>query len=57
MYLGISRGFVGQIESPNHPSKYSLDQLNKLAIEMDCLLHDLIPAKPIAEPGKRKGKY
>jgi transcriptional regulator with XRE-family HTH domain len=57
MYLNISRGFVGQIESPNHQSKYSLDQLNKLAIEMDCSPHDLIPDKPIPESGKGKGKY
>jgi transcriptional regulator with XRE-family HTH domain len=57
MYLNISRGFVGQIESPNHQSKYSLDQLNKLAIEMDCSLHDFVPEKPIAESGRGKGKY
>ncbi|HEY0654152.1 MAG TPA: helix-turn-helix transcriptional regulator [Chryseosolibacter sp.] len=57
MFLNISRGFVGQIESPNHQSKYSLDQLNKLAIEMECSLHDFIPEKPIPEAGKGKGKY
>ncbi len=57
MYLNVSRGFIGQIESPNSPSKYSLDHLNKLAIEMDCSPKDFFPEKPMPEVGKGKGKY
>ena len=57
LYLNLSRGFVGQIESPNHQSKYSLDQLNKLSIEFDCSPQDFFPEKPIPEAGKGKGKY
>lgn len=47
--LKLSRGFIGQIESPNSPSKYSLNQLNWLAYKFGCSLHDFIPAKPIKE--------
>jgi len=45
--LQCSRGFIGQIESLNNPSTYSLNQLNQIAFELGCSLHDLIPAKPI----------
>jgi transcriptional regulator with XRE-family HTH domain len=54
--LNISRGFVGQIESPNSESKYSLNHLNKLALEMGCSPQDFIPERPINEGSKGKGK-
>lgn len=54
--LNISRGFVGQIESPNSESKYNLNHLNKLALEMGCSPQDFIPEKPINEGGKGKGR-
>jgi transcriptional regulator with XRE-family HTH domain len=47
--LKLSKGFIGQIESPNSPSKYSFNQLNWLAYKFGCSLHDFIPAKPIKE--------
>jgi transcriptional regulator with XRE-family HTH domain len=49
--LECSRGFIGQIESPNSPSTYSLSQLNRLAFEFGCTLHDLIPKQPMPEEG------
>lgn len=47
--LGLSKGFIGQIESPRSPSKYSLDQLNKLAEEMNCSPQEFIPERFIIE--------
>jgi transcriptional regulator with XRE-family HTH domain len=47
--LEVTRGFIGQVESPNSPSAYSLDHLNRLAFELKCSVHDLIPAIPIVE--------
>ena len=47
LFLNSTRGFIGQIESPNSSSKYNLDHLNKLAIEMGCSPKDFIPDKPI----------
>lgn len=48
--LEVTRGFIGQVESPNNPSCYSLDQINRLAYELECSIHDLLPAKPVVEP-------
>lgn len=45
-FLDVSRGYIGQIESVNSPSKYTLDQLNKLAVDMRCSPKDFIPANP-----------
>ncbi len=47
--LEVSRGFVGQVESPNSPSSYSLDQINRLAFELGFQIKDLLPEKPIPE--------
>jgi transcriptional regulator with XRE-family HTH domain len=52
--LNISVGFIGQIESPNSASKYSLDELNRLALEFGCSPRDLLPEKAVAESGKGK---
>jgi len=53
--LDKSRGFIGQVESPNYPAKYNLNHLNKLAIEFECSFHDFFPSKPIPQlQGKRK---
>jgi len=49
MFLNVSRGFIGQIESPNSESKYNLDHLNKLAIEMECSPKDFMPSKAIGK--------
>jgi len=47
--IGVSKGFIGQVESPNSQSKYSLDQLNLIAHLLTCTLHDLIPKKPVKD--------
>lgn len=47
--LGFTEGFIGQIESPNSPSKYNLNHLNTLAKELDCSPKDFIPEKPVID--------
>lgn len=49
--LEVTRGFIGQVESPNNSSSYSLDHLNRIAFELNCSVHDLLPSKPIVEQG------
>lgn len=47
--LGTSSSFVGQVEVPNHSSKYNLNHLNKLANAMQCSPQDFIPKKVVPE--------
>lgn len=47
VHLGISRGFIGHIESPNFIAKYSTVQLNKLAKVFKCSPKDFFPEKPM----------
>jgi transcriptional regulator with XRE-family HTH domain len=46
-FLNVTRGYIGQIESINSSSKYTLDQLNILAFEMKCSPKDFIPEHAI----------
>jgi transcriptional regulator with XRE-family HTH domain len=48
--MGVTRGYVGQIESPNFKGSYSLNQLNRLAYNLKCKVADLLPPDPIHEP-------
>jgi len=52
-FLNVTRGFIGQIESPNSASKYNFDHLNTLAREMNCSPKDFMPERAVAE-GKGK---
>jgi len=47
--LNVGRAFVGQAESPNTPSKYNLNHLNKLAKEFECSPKDFLPDDWIEE--------
>lgn len=47
--LNVSPGFIGQVESVNSETKYSLNQLNRLAKEFDCSPRDLLPEQVIEE--------
>jgi DNA-binding XRE family transcriptional regulator len=49
LFLDVTRGFIGQVESPNSPSTYSLNQINRLAYKLGCSLHDIFPKSPIEE--------
>jgi len=53
--LNTTRGFVGQIESPNYSAKYNLNHLNILARELKCSPKDFLPEKPVSETRKGKG--
>ena len=50
-FLDTSRGFIGQVESPNHSSKYNLNHINKLAIALKCSPKDFLPENPFSEKG------
>lgn len=45
--LNVSNGFIGQVESPNSPSKYNLDHIDKLAVIFNCSPKDFLPDKNI----------
>jgi len=47
--INKSRGFVGQIESPNSGSKYNLNHLNLLAKGMNCSPKDFMPDGTVKE--------
>lgn len=47
--LGFTKGFIGQIETPTHSSKYNFNHLNRLAKEMNCSPTAFIPDKWIQE--------
>lgn len=52
--LDLSRGFIGQIESPTSASKYNLNHLNKIALELGCSPKDFIPDKAVTEQVKKR---
>jgi len=45
--LGVSIGFIGQVESPNYPAHYNLRHLNEIAKILKCSLYDFLPRDPI----------
>lgn len=58
-FLDLTRGYIGQVESPAHKAKYNLNHLNRLALEMKCSPRDFLPEDPFAEKivsGRRKQK-
>lgn len=58
-YLDVTRGYIGQVESPLERAKYNLNQLNRLAYEMKCSPRDFIPEEPFLETfpsGRKKQK-
>ena len=45
--LGVSNGFIGQVESAKFASKYNLDHIDKLAKIFKCSPKDFIPDSPV----------
>ena len=45
--IGVSAGFIGQVESPKYPAKYNLNHLNEIAQYLNCHLTDFFPKEPI----------
>jgi transcriptional regulator with XRE-family HTH domain len=52
--LDLSRGYIGQVESPNHPAKYNMNHINQLAKEFKCSPRDFFPDKPTSEALKKR---
>lgn len=44
--VGLSYGFIGDVESGTRGYKYSLKHLNDFALVFDCSVWDLLPEKP-----------
>lgn len=47
--LGVSYGFIGQVESRNYPAKYNLNHLDKLAFIFRCSPKDFLPDLPFTK--------
>jgi DNA-binding XRE family transcriptional regulator len=47
VWLNVTNGFIGQIESPDKRAKYNLYHLNELAKKFKCSPGDFLPEKPI----------
>lgn len=45
--IGVSRGFVGQVESPKHRAKYNINHINEIAKFLGCSPRDFLPEKPL----------
>jgi len=45
--LEVSTGMVGMAESPKYTTKYSFEQLNKLAKIFKCAPSDFLPKQPL----------
>jgi transcriptional regulator with XRE-family HTH domain len=54
--LKVTRGYIGQIESINSQSRYTLDQLNSLALFLKCSPKDFMPETPIKNNTAIKAK-
>jgi transcriptional regulator with XRE-family HTH domain len=46
--LGVSPGFIGQVETNNYTTKYNFNHLNHLAKIFECSPRDFLPEKPIS---------
>jgi transcriptional regulator with XRE-family HTH domain len=45
--LNVSNAFIGMVESGKYPTKYSVEQLNRLAIILECSIKDFFPDTPL----------
>lgn len=45
--IGVTKGFIGQVESSKHAAKYNLNHLNELAKYFNCSLADFFPKEPL----------
>jgi len=53
--MNVSRGFVGDAETPGSRAKYNLNHINILASIFECPFSDFFPDKPFPEEKKQKG--
>lgn len=45
--IGVSDGFISQVENPKSPSKYNLNHINEIARFLGCSPRDFLPEKPL----------
>jgi transcriptional regulator with XRE-family HTH domain len=45
-HLDVSPGFIGMVESSKYAKKYSVAQLNQIAVILGCSIKDFFPDKP-----------
>ncbi len=47
IHLELTRGFIGQVESPNYRAKYKTLHINELAKLLECSPKDFWPPEPL----------
>ncbi|MNY68531.1 helix-turn-helix protein [compost metagenome] len=45
--LGVSNGFIGQVESSRYPAKYSMNHIDRMAKLFNCSPKDFFPETSI----------
>jgi len=45
--IGLSEGFIGNVENGNRPEKYNIKHLNEIAKVLDCSPKDFWPERSI----------
>ncbi|MBB2151708.1 helix-turn-helix domain-containing protein [Pedobacter sp. LMG 31462] len=45
--LGVSNGFIGQVESNRSPTKYSMNHIDLMAKLFNCSPKDFFPENPV----------
>ncbi|MDR2885208.1 MAG: helix-turn-helix domain-containing protein [Rikenellaceae bacterium] len=50
--LGVSRGFIGDVENPKKRAKYNLNHINEIALIFDCPMAVFFPEHPILQTWK-----
>ena len=45
--IGVSDGFISQVESPKNPSKYNLNHINEIARFLGCSPRKFLPEEPL----------
>ena len=45
--IGVSHGYIGQVESPKYRTKYNLNHINEIAKFLGCSPRKFLPEEPI----------
>ncbi len=45
--IGVSKSFIGQVESPKYNIKYNPHHINEIAKYLGCSPRDFLPEKPL----------
>lgn len=47
--LGVSKGFIGNVENPRMIEKYNLNHINEIAKIFNCPVTDFLPQQPFED--------